>query len=45
VPFFLSAIADKPDIAQWFQADRIHPTVASQPLMLETVWPELKKLL
>ena len=25
VPFFLSAIADKPDIAAWFQADRIHP--------------------
>lgn len=45
VPFFLSAIADKPDIAEWFQADRIHPTVKSQPLMLDTVWPELKKLL
>jgi acyl-CoA thioesterase-1 len=45
VPFFLSAIADRPDIAEWFQADRIHPTVKSQPLMLDTVWPELKKLL
>ena len=45
VPFFLSAIADKPDIAEWFQADRIHPTVKAQPLMLDTVWPELKKLL
>jgi acyl-CoA thioesterase-1 len=45
VPFFLSAIADKPDIATWFQADRIHPTVKSQPLMLDTAWPELKKLL
>ena len=45
VPFFLSAIADKPDLAEWFQADRIHPTVKSQPLMLDTVWPELKKLL
>jgi acyl-CoA thioesterase-1 len=45
VPFFLSAIADKLDIAEWFQADRIHPTVKSQPLMLDTVWPELKKLL
>lgn len=45
VPFFLSAIADRPDIAEWFQPDRIHPTVKSQPLMLDTVWPELKKLL
>ncbi|MFZ9371144.1 MAG: arylesterase [Limnohabitans sp.] len=45
VPFFLSAIADKPDITEWFQADRIHPTVKSQALMLDTAWPELKKLL
>ena len=45
VPFFLRAIADKPDIAEWFQPDRIHPTVKSQPLMLDTVWPELNKLL
>ena len=45
VPFFLRAIADRPDIAEWFQPDRIHPTVKSQPLMLDTVWPELKKLL
>jgi acyl-CoA thioesterase-1 len=45
VPFFLRAIADKPDITEWFQPDRIHPTVKSQPLMLDTVWPELKKLL
>ena len=28
-----------------FQADRIHPTEAAQPLMLDNVWPELKKLL
>jgi acyl-CoA thioesterase-1 len=45
VPFFLRAIADRPDTAEWFQPDRIHPTVKSQPLMLDTVWPELKKLL
>ena len=45
VPFFLRSIADRPDIAEWFQPDRIHPTVKSQPLMLDTVWPELKKLL
>ena len=45
VPFFLRAIADRADIGQWFQSDRIHPTAQSQPLMLDTVWPELKKLL
>lgn len=28
-----------------FQADRIHPTAAAQPVLLETVWPELVKLL
>jgi acyl-CoA thioesterase-1 len=45
VPFFLKAIAERPDQADWFQADRIHPSAQAQPLMLETVWPELKKLL
>jgi acyl-CoA thioesterase-1 len=28
-----------------FQADRIHPTAAAQPALLETVWPALVKLL
>ncbi|MEN9774720.1 MAG: hypothetical protein RL322_1790, partial [Pseudomonadota bacterium] len=28
-----------------FQADRIHPTEQAQPLMLENVWPALKRLL
>lgn len=28
-----------------FQADRIHPTAAAQPVLLETVWPALVKLL
>ena len=28
-----------------FQADRIHPTAAAQPILLETVWPALVKLL
>ena len=45
VPFFLRAIADKPDIAEWFQPDRIHPNAAAQPRMLAHVWPELKKQL
>ncbi len=28
-----------------FQADRIHPTAAAQPILLDTVWPALLKLL
>ena len=42
VPFLLQAFGDKPE---WFQADRIHPTAQAQPLMLEAIWPEFKKLL
>lgn len=45
VPFFLRGVADGPDPARWFQSDRIHPNTAAQPLMLDNVWPELKKLL
>ena len=45
VPFFLKNVADRPDALTMFQADRIHPTVQAQPLMLDNVWPELKKLL
>ncbi|MDB5851609.1 MAG: arylesterase, partial [Rhodoferax sp.] len=28
-----------------FQADRIHPKEEAHPLMLDNVWPQLKKLL
>jgi acyl-CoA thioesterase-1 len=42
VPFLLEDFAEKPDL---FQPDRIHPTEAAQPLMLERVWKELKPLL
>jgi acyl-CoA thioesterase-1 len=45
VPFFLQRVTDHPDAARLFQADRIHPTEQAQPLMLNTVWPELKKIL
>lgn len=41
-PFFLERIADR---IEYFQADRIHPTEQAQPLLLETVWPELSRLL
>lgn len=42
VPFLLEGIADK---EQLFQADRLHPTAAAQPVILENVWPKLKPLL
>ena len=45
VPFLLRDIADAPDSAKWFQADRLHPVEAAQPLMLANVWPQLEKLL
>lgn len=45
VPFLLKGIADTPDTAHWFQADRIHPREEAHPIMLANVWPELQKLL
>lgn len=42
VPFLLKDVADQP---QLFQADRIHPTAAAHPIMLDTVWPHLQPLL
>ena len=45
VPFLLKGVADAPDALSLFQADRIHPTAAAQPQLLDNVWPELRKLL
>lgn len=42
VPFILEPFAEKRD---FFQADGIHPTVAAQPLMLDTLWPEIRNVL
>lgn len=42
VPFFLDKVITHPD---WFQEDRIHPTAAAQPTLLDNVWPQLKPLL
>ncbi len=42
VPFFLERLGT--DLT-YFQPDRIHPTAAAQPKMLETVWPALSRLL
>lgn len=38
VPFLLEGIGERLDL---FQADRIHPTEAAQPLILANVWPAL----
>jgi acyl-CoA thioesterase-1 len=45
VPFLLKDVADSPDAAGLFQADRIHPNESAHPLILNTVWPALRKLL
>ncbi len=42
VPFLLDGFAES---AELFQADHIHPTEGAQPLMLDTVWPQLQPLL
>lgn len=45
VPFMLKGVADGPDAATMFQADRIHPVAAAHPRILDNIWPELKKLI
>ena len=46
VPFLLKGVADDAARAeQLFQADRIHPTAAAHPIMLDNVWPVLRPLL
>jgi len=45
VPFMLKGVADGADATRLFQADRIHPSEAAQGLILDNIWPELKKLL
>jgi acyl-CoA thioesterase-1 len=40
-----SLMEDFGDQADFFQPDRIHPTEAAQPLMLERVWKALRPLL
>lgn len=42
VPFLLEDFAEK---EEFFQPDRIHPTEAAQPLMMEQVWKALQPLL
>lgn len=45
VPFMLRGVADGPDAATMFQADRIHPVAAAHPRILDNIWPELRKLI
>ena len=45
VPFLLQGVADGADPTRLFQPDRIHPREEAQPLMLDNVWPQLKKVL
>ncbi len=42
VPYLLDGFSENREL---FQGDGIHPTAAAQPLMLETVWKELRPLL
>lgn len=45
VPFFLRGVADGDDPTRLFQADRIHPNEAAQPIMAANVTPALPALL
>lgn len=42
VPFFFEGVASN---GEMFQPDRLHPTAAAQPLILENIWPHLQPLL
>ena len=45
VPFMLKDVADGPDALRLFQNDRIHPSEAAHPTILNNVWPAVKKQL
>jgi len=42
VPFMLQGVVEKPEL---FQADRIHPSAAAHPTILNNIWPQLKPLI
>jgi len=44
VPFLLKGVADAVDPSRLFQPDRLHPREEAQPMILDNVWPELKRL-
>ena len=45
VPFLLKGVADTPQAAELFQADRIHPNEQAQRQILNNVWPVLRSML
>ena len=45
VPFLLKGVADGPNAAKLFQADRIHPNESAHPTILNTMWPAVRALL
>ncbi|MEI8155360.1 MAG: arylesterase [Burkholderiales bacterium] len=45
VPFMLKDVADVPDTQRLFQNDRIHPNELAHPIILNNVWPTIKKLI
>ena len=45
VPFLLKGVADDADPTRLFQPDRIHPREEAHPVMLDNVWPQLRRLL
>jgi acyl-CoA thioesterase I len=42
IPFLLESVALEPGM---MQADGIHPTAAAQPIMLDTAWPAIERVL
>jgi acyl-CoA thioesterase-1 len=44
VPFLLKGVSDGVNPTRLFQADRLHPTEEAQPMILDNVWAELRKL-
>jgi acyl-CoA thioesterase-1 len=45
VPFMLKDVADGPDAQRLFQNDRLHPNEAAHPIILNNLWPTIKKLI
>jgi acyl-CoA thioesterase-1 len=45
VPFMLKDVVDGTDAQRLFQNDRIHPSEAAHPIILNNVWPTIKKLI
>ncbi len=45
LPFLLTGVADGPNANSLFQADRIHPSAAAHPIILDNVWAVLRPML